>query len=24
VFVRVLQQTYNLGYLMDKVKEEGI
>jgi len=24
VFVRVLQQTYNLRYLMDKVKEEGL
>ena len=24
VFVKVLQQTYNLGYLLDRIKEEGI
>jgi hypothetical protein len=24
VFVKVLQQSYNLRYLLDKVKEEGL
>lgn len=24
VFIRVLQQTYNLAYLLDKIKEEGL
>jgi hypothetical protein len=24
VFVKVLQQTFNLRYLLDKVKEEGV